>query len=56
MQFRLQSVEFGFDDKLKPQAEACATGNKCFALLPLTLHGLHQLTWRARGADIFPER
>jgi hypothetical protein len=25
MQFRLQSVEFGFDGKQNPQAEACAT-------------------------------
>jgi hypothetical protein len=24
MQFRLQSVEFGFDGKQNPQAEACA--------------------------------
>ena len=25
MQFRLQSVEFGFEVKQNPQAEACAT-------------------------------
>ena len=43
MQFRLQSVEFGFDNKQNPQAEACATTINVFRSLRLRFAGYPNL-------------